>query len=307
MTTNNDYQHLKSDLSTLNKMLIQLPKSSVIERLSLESRKHDIETSLASFEGKFHNPAQFSITFRGAPVINSHGIKADFGGIAIRQFTDAVAAVAASQNDTLGSRGMLPNREEYNLLITGTTKGSFGFVIEEVPRNSKLNNEPSPVELAISTTMAIFKASTGTDEELNEAISEADPRAIKTIREFLKILADQDAICTLKSKGDAFGFTDVSQIRQSESRLSEDNIHQENITLKGHFIGYLPKKRVFEFSEDNSEEIISGRVDSVIEKADLINRNLDLPATIQLMERKVGDSKNRTYTLIGYDLDDDME
>ncbi|EHQ35980.1 hypothetical protein [Methanoplanus limicola] len=302
MMTNQNYQHLKAELSTLNKMLIQLPTSSVIERLSLESRKHDIEASLASFEGQYYNPAQFSITFRGAPVINSHGVQADFGGNAIKQFTDAVAAVGASQTDTLGSRGMLPNREEYKMLITGTTKGSFGFVIEEVSQNPKLNNEPSPVELAISTTMAIFKASTGTDEELNEALSEADPRAIKTIREFLKTLADQDAVCTLKSKGNAFGFTDVGQIRQSESRLSEDNIRQEEITLKGHFIGYLPKKRIFEFSEDNSEEIISGRVDTVIENADLINQNLNLPATIQLLERRVGESKNRTYTLTDYDI-----
>jgi len=55
----------------------------------------------------------------------------EFGVKAINAFADAVAAIGASQTTSLGTRGALPNREAYQLLITGTAVGSFGFELEE--------------------------------------------------------------------------------------------------------------------------------------------------------------------------------
>lgn len=301
MTTIQEYDYLQAELSTLNKMLIKLPESSLIERMSLESRREIVEKALALLEGPLRQPARFSLTFRGAPIFGSHGVQADFGGFAIKKFADAVRAIGTSQTETLGSHGALPNREEYKLLITGVARGSFGFVIEEPSENYKLTKEFSPLESAIHTTMSILKASIETDEELNEALSESDPRAIKELHDFVKYLADNEAVCTLQSGRDSFSFSDVGQIRQSEKRLSEDNICEEHVTFTGAFHGYLPNKRMFEFSKDDSGEVISGRVDSSIEDAGEINRHLDQPAVIHLLERSVGVSKHHTYTLTGFE------
>ncbi len=300
-----EQRQLQAELATLEKMIKRLPTSSVIERMSLEFRKETLVEALVSQEAVVHPPAQISLTFRGKPTVGSHGVFADFGGTAVREFTDAVAAIGASQNETLGSRGSLPNREEYQLLITGTAKGSFGFILEEASHNYTLTPDSSPLELAIDKTMAILKASVGTDDDLNYAVSEADPRALKALRDFLKTLSDREAVCALESKGEVFRFFDVGQVCQSESRLSEDNIHEEDIPIKGQFLGILPNRRTFEFSVKDSDEIITGKVSAIIEDASSINDHLNIPATIKVHTKRVGISQRPTYILLAYNTEDD--
>ncbi len=300
-----EHHQLQAELATLEKMIKRLPASSVIEHMSLEARKDTLVEALASQEVVIHPPVQISLTFRGKPTVGSHGIFADFGGTAVKEFTDAVAAIGASQTETLGSRGSLPNREEYQLLITGTAKGSFGFILEEASHNYTLTPDSSPLELALDKTMAILKASVGTDDDLNDAVSEADPRALKALRDFLKTLADREAVCALESRGEIFRFCDVGQISQSESRLSEDNIHEEDIERRGQFLGILPNRRTFEFLVEDSNEIITGKVSAVIEDASSINGHLNIPATIKIHTKRVGISQRPTYILLTYNTEDD--
>ena len=297
-----EYLDLQAELSTLKKMRKKIPESDIIDRLSIEGRMDDVEERLASYEGPFQGPAQFALTFQGAPISGTHGIQANFGGTAIHHFTSAVAAIGASQIGTLGERGAIPNKDNFNLLITGTTKGSFGFVIEEASKDWEISETKSPVRSAIHTTITILKASTGTDDELNSAVSGSDPQAIKAVRDFLKYLANQEATCSLKSKEEEFTFSDVEHIRQSEKKLSENNIHEDHIQCSGYFMGYLPEKREFEFREDESKPVISGKVDITVENAEQINKFLKKQTHIKLMKRRVGVSKNSTYTLLEYDL-----
>ncbi|MCK8519067.1 hypothetical protein [Methanoculleus sp. 7T] len=291
---------LKAERAFIEKLLQQLPETSVIERMSLESRKMEIEEMLTSQQAPLRKPTPISLKFRGKPIVGSYGMFADFGGAAVKDFADAVAAVGASQNATLGTRGALPNRENYQLLMTGTVKGSFGFVLEESAENYMLSREPSHVELAVGKTLAILKASIGTDEELNDAISEADPRALDALRKFLKTLADQEAICAIESGEEAFHFSDVSQIRRSENRLSQENIHEEDKTIFGSFQGVLPNRRTFEFRVEDSNEIITGKVSAAIEDVKSINDRLDQPVAIEVHTKKVGNSRRPTYVLLGY-------
>ena len=126
----------------------------------------------------------------------------------------------ASQTTALGARGVIPGRDDYQLLITGTALGSFGFELEEAPKNDMLLPELSQVESAIAQAEEIMKASVGTDDELTDAISEVDPRALEALRIFLKTMVDQEAVCALEFKDKVFRFADVGQLRRSEGRLS---------------------------------------------------------------------------------------
>ena len=63
---------------------------------------------------------------------------AEFGAKVINTFADAIAAIGASQTTALGTRGVIPGRDDYQLLITGTALGSFGFELEEAPKDDML-------------------------------------------------------------------------------------------------------------------------------------------------------------------------
>ena len=303
-----EYRHLQAERDTLASFLAELPEESVIERMSLEARKEKIEQMIASWTPPSREPARARLTFRGKPVVGTHGIFADFGAAAIKAFTGAVTAIGVSQSTPLGSRGRLPNREDYRLLITDTALGSFGFDLEEAPHNNSFSEAPhsdffrelSPVESAIEQTMSILEATVGTDEILTDAVSDTDPRALELLRAFLKKMADQEAVCALEFKDDIFRFSDVGQVRQSESRLSQDHIYEEEQEYSGHFRGVLPTHRTFEFLNEDNEEVISGKIDFSIKDADAINNVLNRPANIRVRSRRVGTARRR-YVLLAYE------
>lgn len=291
--------HLLAEKTSLERMLATLPESSVIDRMSLEARKAKVEEALAAAPTPAREPVHALLTFRGKPIVGSHGMFAEFGAKAVNAFTDAVAAIGVSQTMALGTRGALPNREEYQLLITGTAVGSFGFELEEAPRGETLFPELSLVDHAIEQTLRIMEASVGTDDELTEAIADANPRAIEALRTFFQTLADQEAICALEFKEEVFRFADVGQVRRSEGRLRQDNIHEEEKSLFGYFLGVLPHRRTFEFQVKDTQDIIAGKVGPPIEDAGSINHVLGRPLTIQVHTKRAGTGRPK-YTLLDF-------
>jgi len=276
-----EYRQLQAERAALQELISQVPESSVIDRLSLESRKQDVEAAIAAQPAPTREPTCVRLTFRGKPVVESYGVFADFGAAAVDKFTNAVATIGASQDVPLGARGPLPRSEEYRLLITGTALGSFGFELEEAPKQDMMFPEISSIESAIERTKAIMEASLESDDRLTDAISEVDPRALDSIRDFLRTMADQEAICAVEFKGEVFRFADVGQVRRSEQRLSTDNIHEADKEIFGQFQGVLPKRRTFEFMVEDTKEVISGKVGVDITDASVINHILGEPLKIQ--------------------------
>ena len=294
-----EYRRIQAERAALENLLDQLPASSVIERQGLKFRKKKVEEALASQGAIPWQPASVRLTFRGKPAVGAHGLFADFGVAAVKAFTDAVTTVGASQYAPLKSRGAIPGRENYRLLITGTALGSFGFELEETPRKDMFR-ELSPVELALRRTISILEATIGTDDVLTDAVSDTHPRALGALRAFLKKMADKEATCTLEFKDHVFRFSDVSQVRRSESRLSRDYIAEEEQEMSGYFRGMLPARRTFEFLNEATGRIISGRIDFAVKDADAINDILNRPALIKVLSRQVGAAR-RHYILLAYE------
>ena len=293
-----EYQRLQAERTELGRLLEQIPKGDVIDRMSLQSRLDAVEQMLSSAPSGVREPARAKLTFRGKPIVRSYGIFAEFGAAAVNTFAGAVAAIGASQNGPLGTRGTLPNRDDFRLLITGTALGSFGFELEEAPKdNAMLFPELSLVEMAIEQTKAIIEATIATDDELADAVSEVEPRAIEALRVFLSTMADQEAVCALEFKDTVFRFSDVGQVRRSEERLRQDNIHEVTEWIEGAFQGVLPKRRTFEFKIAATEEIITGKVGADIPDARAINRMLDNATSIEVRVTRVGLGRPR-YVLL---------
>ncbi len=93
--------------------------------------------------------------------------------------------------------------------------------------------------------------------------------------------------------------SDVGQVRQSDRRLSQEDINEEEQEISGQFRGVLPARRTFEFLNEATGEVISGGIDSAVEDVGAINKLLNRPAIIRVRSRRVGAARRR-YVLLAY-------
>lgn len=292
-----DHLQLLAERKFLQLRLVELPVSARIMRISTESRLSAIEGRLAQEAVDESEPARVRLTFNGRPVIGSHGIFAEFGLKAVSNFTEAVAAVAASLSTPLAATGPIPNREQYQMLITSTALGSFGFELEEYRVGKLPAEDASLVALALEHTQNLLQGTVGTDDQLADSAADTDPRALDKVRAFLQTLADYEATCTVLYRDIGFRFTDVGQVRNSLARLSQDNLREVEQYLNGEFQGVLPKGRTFEFKLADDGAVVRGKLGSAIQNADQLNARLHEAVRIKVMATRVGIGRPR-YVLM---------
>ena len=289
-----EYQSLLSERSSLERMIADTPSDDVIDLRSLQVRLEIVNAQLAQQPAETRLPAQAKLTFRGKPVVGSHGIFAEFGMAATKAFTDAVALLAASFERELLATGPIPNRGQNQLLITNTALGSFGFQLEEHREGLLPSEDESPLALALKETQELMQgAASGSDDDLTDSASGQDPRAVTAVRSFLKTLIDNEAVCALAIGEKTFAFSDVGEVRRSWTRLAQENLHTDPKVFDGEFEGALPKRKTFEFKVAQTGEIISGKVASGIPDVAVINQHLYQQTKIELIATRVGQGKPR--------------
>lgn len=288
-----EYLHLLGEKSSLERMLAEVPEEDVIDRASLSARLKSIEDSLANAKPDEREPARVRLTFKGRPVIGTHGIFAEFGMKAVNGFAESVAAMAASLTAPLAAMGPIPNRDQHQLLITSTAVGSFGFELEEHRAGQLTLADSSPIAQALDRTQSLLRGTLGTDDELADSAAEADRRAVEKVRTFLETLADYEAVCSVQFGDVVVRFSDVGQIRTSIERLSQDNLREAPEELRGELQGVLPKARAFEFKLEGTEQIIRGKIGPSIANPDELNQKLHRLVTIRVMVTRVGSGRPR--------------
>ncbi|RON20924.1 hypothetical protein BK660_17965 [Pseudomonas brassicacearum] len=288
----NEYLHTTAELHFLEKQLAK-PGLSKLSAMSIRSRIEQAKSALEENSQNTYQPANVVITYRGAPVLGTQGVLAEFGTAATQAFSEAIATIAASISGTLADKGPIPNRSNNQLLITGTALGSFGFELEEVPSTAQVGMEgTSSVSQAIDLMTELLEASTKSDEELSEPVSRLADRALSSVADFLGKLSSYDASCSLTTRNGQFQFTDSEQVRRSKARLSLDNIQETTETFTGEFIGALPDKRAFEFRTIDGL-VIYGSIPTAIPNPNEVNANLYKTYDITLSAKRIGSSKPR--------------
>lgn len=288
-----EHDHLLAERSTLQRILADIAEEDVLDRSSFLSRLKNVEQRIAAIEADTRMPARARLTFRGRPVVGSHGIFAEFGMTATKAFTDAISMMAAAISGPLASSGPIPNREQNQLLITSTAVGSFGFELEEHLDGRLLLENETALSLALAQTQGLLQGSTGSDDELADAATGTDPRVVAAVRAFLDNLIANEAVCTVELDDRKFSFRDVGEVRRSWERLGQDNLHEETQTYSGEFQGVLPKRRTFEFRVADSEDVITGKIGPSISDVDALNRHLHTLARIEVLATRVGNGRPR--------------
>ncbi len=151
------YNHLLSERSALEAMIADTPEEDIIDRGSLSTRLELVNREIVTHPVDARLPAKARLTFRGRPVVGSHGIFAEFGMTATKAFTDAVALMAASLETDLAATGPIPKRTQNQLLITSTALGSFGFELEEHREEVLLLEDESPVAEALKQVQKLIR------------------------------------------------------------------------------------------------------------------------------------------------------
>lgn len=287
-----EYVSKSAELGFLEKQAAA-PGVSRLTLMSIQSRINQARQFLSDNSAHAYRPARVRLTYRGVPVIGTHGVLAEFGAAATKAFSVAITAIAASVSGALADKGPIPNRLANQLLITGPARGSFGFELEEISADKQLDIEgTTPVAQAIEILTDLLEGTTKSDEELSEPLSRLADRAISAVSDFLSELADNDAACALSTDTRSFRFTDVEQVKRSKARLSRDNIKEEDEVIVGSFVGVLPDKRLFEFKTTEGE-VIYGRIPADISSPDEINRSLYTQVQIVVTARRIGSSNPR--------------
>lgn len=296
-----EYDFLRGERHTLQRRIAETPPGDVIDLLSLRARLAEVDEQITAAEAGpiGRDPARARLTFSGRPVVGQHGIIADFGTKAVNGFVEAVTAIAASLSGPLAPVGRIPHREQNQLLITNVALGSFGFEFEEHrPEGAAAVVEPSTVELALDRAADLLLGTlVEGDDQLADAAAELDQRAVDRVRDFVGLLADNGAICTLATREKLFRFADLAQVARSRDRLSPDNLHEDTRELEVEFLGALPHRRTFEFRLPSSDEVLSGRSGRSLPPLDPLNDHRRVLVRAQFQVTQVGEGKPR-YKLL---------
>lgn len=296
--TKMEYVSLLSEKTELERMLAQIPEADIIDRMSLQSRLDNVNDELVRSPAPKKEPATVKITFNGKPVVGGYGIFADFGTKAIARYSDAIATFAASRETVLSVRGPIPHREVSRLLVTNIAVGSFGFILEENGAVEQMEVDNTAVSYALEQTNRLLEASvSGSDDELAEIASDTDPRALKVVKDFIQILSESEAICTISTEKKLFRFADSGQVKKSLARLSDENLHEEEIILDGEIMGVLPSKRTLEFCISHDEMSVFVKISANIVNPKLLNNFLDSKVQLKVIATTVGNGQPK-YVLI---------
>ena len=295
-------RQLRSEIRELDSLLADVPEEHVIDRISLEGRRNQISELLEGYENVRTDLKPTRLTFRGAPVKGHQGIWADFGSEIVGAFNSAVEAMGASSTQELGSRGSIPNAEDFRLMITGVARGSFGFQLHRASEQMVLVPDTDPVAVAVGRVAEVMAATLLSDDELVATLADTDSRALGRVKGFLDTLAKHDATCAIESDQTEFRFSDVDQVRRSAARLHAENILERDVILDGEFIGFLPESREAEFlvegiRDDDADflgeitgSVIKGKVDQDVKDAHSINHFLEQSMSATVHTRRVGNS-----------------
>lgn len=225
-----------------------------------ERRLHDLDAQMNELGQIQERTASAALFFGGPKVAGSRGIEAGFAGEALERFQDLVSKrFARRELGNLATRGPVPIRADSKLMVTAVTRGSFGFVLEEVgDQEEALRTQLT--EVVGDVVDFVAQVSDPAEDVFLEAVSDVDSRTLVSIREFFSTLSKAQATLRIVEgeREVALGRDDVQRGKDRTEGL--EVTEQESVHLEGLLLGLLPVHQRFEFVLEGDVEPISGKV-----------------------------------------------
>jgi len=259
MSSKLDRDFVAADLTAVDQLLASMTGRNVFAKLSLQSRRDELQKTLASLANVPEVSASASLFFGGEPVLANQGIEVSFGAQAMERFQDVVTKIfAVQQTGSLGQRGAVPGKDAAKLHITNVVRGSFGFRLEEMPSQSALLE--SPLKDAMGEATRLMERFGVEDEDAFESeVENLDGRVLTTIRDFFGLLNDHRATFRLVS-GDRDNSFRPQAIARAAERAKITTLGEKELEIPGQLSGALRDCRIFEFRPEDGRPVIKGSI-----------------------------------------------
>jgi len=256
-----------SNLAAVTDILDHAPARS-LTRLSLEGMRADLAAEVRHIRETPELQASTALFFSGRPVLGSRGIESEFASKALGTYQDIVTKLFALRSKgALGERGVVPDRDQSRLHVTGIVRGSFGFLMEDAQAEN-VGVAPALKE-AVDDSARLLGSFVEEDEEnFESAIVDIDDRVLQTVRSFFDILSKDSATLRIVS-GDSERTFDMNGIARATERARATLVQEVPETISGLLQGVMPEKHEFELRA--GERTIAGKVAGLISADRLIS------------------------------------
>lgn len=237
---------LQADLASLDALLQSAREmGDPVGEYQIEKRKSAIEAELEALTAAQERKASVALFFGGKPVLGSRGISADFAGHMLEYFQDLVSrAFASNELGSLGERGPIPKRQATDLMVTQLTRGSFGFVLDELSDQAEL--EDTALKAMVEEIVTIVeKVASSNEIDFEEVAEQLDPRMLISLKNFFVTLDAAEA--TVRLVDDVADISlDQPAVHRARLRTEATSIDEADQLIEGVLVGFLPEHRKFE-------------------------------------------------------------
>ena len=222
--------------------------------MAYKSKLEEVEKQIRELPPLGQKEARTTLYFSGGPVVGSEGIDSLFASNVLSPFQNMVMEDYSSRVNgrSNGKRGKVKNANESRLLLVGLPRGSFGLELV------KAENETLLDEMQLGETLAyiteLVAASAKNDENFAEYLDKTDPRVINSLKDFLKVIANNKAGIRLLT-GDFTCELSPRQAKSAYNRVSQTYAEKKSIRMEGIFKGALLESRKFDFNDQNGYKI----------------------------------------------------
>lgn len=243
---------LQADLASLEALLKSAREmDDPVGEFQIEKRMSLIEAELKALAFNQDKKASVALFFGGKPVLGSRGISADFAGHMLEYFQDLVSRVFASTElGVLGERGPIPKRSSTNLMVTQLTRGSFGFVLDELSDQAEL--EDTVLKTMVEKVVTIVeKVASSNEIDFEEVAEQLDSRMLISLKDFFVTLDAAEA--TVRLVDDVADISlDQPAVHRARLRAEATSIDEADRVIEGTLVGFLPEHRKFEIQVSQS-------------------------------------------------------
>lgn len=229
-------------------------------RIMWQQRLNAIEAEIQELDENWTALASVAVFFDGVPVIGSREIQLGFSTNALAEFQNIVSSVFASHlTDVVPRRGTLPGASRSRLYIRDIIRGSFGFVLEELPSDQPELIPTLLSEVVEEATQLLDDLSSSENDRFDAALTNKPERVIAAVSGFTSVLADAHAstrIVGCKSEA-ALSMTDVARLA---GRLGQITHTVDQVNIEGEILGIFPDSRRVEFRVTSNRGILRGSV-----------------------------------------------
>lgn len=237
---------LQADLASLDELLQSAREmDDPVGEYQIEKRKSAIEAELKALTAAQERKASVALFFGGKPVLGSRGISADFAGHMLEYFQDLVSrAFASNELGSLGERGPIPKRQATDLMVTQLTRGSFGFVLDELSDQAEL--EDTALKAMVEEVVTIVeKVASSNEIDFEKVAEQLDPRMLIALKNFFVTLDAAEA--TVRLVDDVADISlDQPAVHRARLRTEATSIDEADLLIEGVLVGFLPEHRKFE-------------------------------------------------------------